>query len=283
MTIKRRQFFKQAAFALIGLGAGLSINRPSLALGRDYKNLNQNRLGQSSPHQGKPEPSYSHDPKATPSNAQGQGGRKGSQPTKTQPQSRPKDHGGRPTHHNSSSTTKQPSSSTNRHRASKRSNFSQKEADNSSSSSQRNANQANRQLGLKFNWSNLRLSVPNVDLPDQLAFIPSNTFRINNPNYLSRLNLLGNQTIELELLLLIQADGNINIYRDPIKISRGAISRTQARKLIEKIEKLSWPFTPTKMAGDAIDQEYYAQLTLITPSSDEPQIIFKPLYSWIDY
>jgi hypothetical protein len=279
MTIKRRQFFKQAAFALIGLGAGLSINRPSLALGRGNKNPNQNPLGQSSPNQGNPETSYSNNPKASQSSARPQ--KQGSQSSKTQQQTRSRDHGGQQPPQHSSSATNQSSSSANRHGSGKRSNISQKKANNHSSKSSQS--KAADQSGLKVNWSHLRLSVPGVDLPDQLAFISGNTFRVSNPNYLSRLNLLGNETIELELLLLIQADGKINIYRDPIKIKRGSISRSQARKLVENFEKLPWPFTPTKMAGDAIDQEYYAQLTLITPHTDEPQIIFKQLYSWIDY
>ncbi|NJN76689.1 MAG: hypothetical protein HC796_11600, partial [Synechococcaceae cyanobacterium RL_1_2] len=123
-------------------------------------------------------------------------------------------------------------------------------------------------------WTELRLSVPKVDLPDQLATIANNPLTIerediDQPNHDFDLtlasDLASDQPITLEVLLLVHADGRINIYSEPIKILGGVLTPAQALNLVKNIQQLSWQFVPTIMDGEAIDQEYYAKITLSPP------------------
>ena len=115
-------------------------------------------------------------------------------------------------------------------------------------------------VGLTVSISHWQLS-SNNDNPDRLASPRQNQRQLNAIDYLSPLDLRLTQAIALDIVILVDEQGQAELLEDYTKIQAGQISQEKANQLVKAVLQ-TWEFTPTMTANQAVMQSYRLALKI---------------------
>ncbi|MDB9312653.1 hypothetical protein PN462_06020 [Spirulina sp. CS-785/01] len=106
----------------------------------------------------------------------------------------------------------------------------------------------------------LRLTIPDRDIPTQLAQLQQTRQQLDAVQYLQPLDLENVEPFTVQVVVVIEPNGSVTVYPESAQVLSGTISAGKAGQLAKRVIE-QWSFEPSYMDGEPVAQEYFIEFS----------------------